>query len=74
MGIGVAYALSPRFTAVGQYGLMGYRSVSNKVGGNDAGSDSSFNFGVNTVGSSSLSFGSGTVFNVGIYYTFKTAQ
>jgi len=73
LGIGVAYALSPRFTAVGQYGLLGYQSVNNKVGGNDAGTDSGFNFGVNTVGSSALPFGSGTVFNVGIYYTFKPA-
>lgn len=74
LGVGIAYALSPRFTAVGQYGLMGYQSVSSKVAGNDAGSNSSFNFGVNTVGSSTLSQGngSGAVFNIGIYYTFKT--
>jgi hypothetical protein len=71
LGIGVAYALSPRFTAVGQYGLLGYQSVKNKTSGNDAGTDSSFNFGVNTVGST-LSVGNGSgVFNVGIYYTFK---
>jgi hypothetical protein len=73
VGIGVAYALSPRFTAVGQYGLLGFQSVSNKIAGNDAGTDSGFNFGVNTVGSSALPFASGTVFNVGIYYTFKPA-
>src|SRR6478609_3079925 len=66
VGVGVAYALSPRFTAVGQYGLLGYKSVKNKVAGNDAGTDSDFNFGVNTVGT-------GSVFNVGIYYTFKPA-
>ncbi len=74
VGIGVAYALSPKFTAVGQYGLLGFQSVNNKVGGNDAGSDSSFDFGVNTVGSSALSQGngSGAVFNVGIYYTFMS--
>ncbi len=73
LGVGVAYALSPRFTAVGQYGLMGYQSTTNKVDGNNTGTDSSFNFGVNTVGSSTLSQGngSGAVFNVGIYYTFK---
>lgn len=67
LGVGVAYALSPRFTAVGQYGLLRYQSVSNKVGGNDAGTDSTFDFGFNTVGT-------GSVFNIGIYYTFKQAQ
>jgi hypothetical protein len=72
IGIGVAYALSPRFTAVGQYGLMGYKSVNNKVAGNDTGTDSGFDIGVNTVGGSSFAQGngSGSVFNVGIYYTF----
>jgi hypothetical protein len=76
LGIGVAFALSPRFTAVGQYGLMGYQSISSKSNGTDTGTDSSFNFGVNTVGSSTLSQGngSGAVFNVGIYYTFKPAR
>lgn len=73
LGVGVAYALSPRFTAVGQYGLMGYQTTSFKTGGNSNGSESSFNFGVNTVGSSTLSQGngSGAVFNIGIYYTIK---
>jgi hypothetical protein len=72
LGIGVAYALSPRFTAVGQYGLLGFQSVSFESGGTDAGDESSFDFGVNTVGSSSFSQGngSGSVFNIGIYYTF----
>ena len=65
LGAGVAYALSPRFTAVGQYGVLGYQSVSNKVAGNNAGSTSSLNFNVNTVGT-------GSVFNIGLYYTFKT--
>src|SRR5882672_9577599 len=37
LGVGVAYALSPRFTAVGQYGLMGYQSTSSKINGNDNG-------------------------------------
>lgn len=71
LGVGVAYALSPRFTALGQYGLMGYQSTTSKVGGNNAGTESSFNFGVNTVGSSTLSQGngSGAVFNIGLYYT-----
>lgn len=74
VGIGVAYALSPKFTAVGQYGLLGYQSVNNEVAGNDAGSDSGFDIGVNTVGGSSFAQGngSGSVFNVGIYYTFMT--
>jgi hypothetical protein len=73
VGIGVAYALSPRFTAVGQYGLFGFQTSKYKLEGEDAGSDSSFDFGVNTVGYSSPSQGngSGAVFNIGIYYTFK---
>lgn len=74
IGIGVTYALSPRFTAVGQYGLMGYSSVSNKNNdGEKTSTDSNFDFGVNTVGGSTLSQGngSGAVFNIGIYYTIK---
>ncbi len=67
LGAGVAYALSPRFTAVGQYGVLGYQSVKDKVAGVDAGTTSGFNFGVNTVGT-------GSVFNVGLYYTLKTAE
>lgn len=71
LGIGVAYALSPRFAAVGQYGLMGFQSLNFKNNGSDAGSRSSFDLGVNTVGSSTLiqGNGSGAVFNIGIYYT-----
>ncbi len=74
IGVGIAYALSPRFTAVGQYGLFGFQSVNNKVNGNDAGSNSSFDFGVNTVGGGTLGQGngSGSVFNIGLYYTFIT--
>ena len=74
IGVGVAYALSPRFTAVGQYGLLGYQTSTNKVAGTTTGSVDSFSFGVNSVGSSTLSQGngSGAVFNIGIYYTFKT--
>jgi hypothetical protein len=73
LGIGIAYALSPRFTAVGQYGLMGYQTLTSKQAGATTGTDSSFNFGVNTVGSGTLSQGngSGAVFNIGLYYTFK---
>lgn len=73
IGVGVAFALSPRFTAVGQYGLLGYRSVSNEVEGTDSGSESGFDIGVNTVGGSSFvqGNGSGAVFNIGIYYTIK---
>jgi hypothetical protein len=72
LGIGVAYALSPRFTAVGQYGLLGFNSYNYKSNGTDQGSTSSFDLGVNTVGSSTLSQGngSGSVFNIGLYYTF----
>jgi len=76
LGFGIAYALSPRFTAVGQYGLVGYRSITNKVDGNNAGSSSGFDFGVNTIGSSSFSQGngSGSVFNIGLYYTLKQSN
>jgi len=63
VGIGVAYGLSPRFTAVGQYGLLGFRSTKDKVDGDEVSTDTSFDFGVNTIG--------GSVFNIGIYYTFK---
>jgi hypothetical protein len=67
LGAGVAYALSPRFTAVGQYGVLGFQSVTNKVAGTTTGTVSSFNFGVNTVGT-------GSVFNIGLYYTLKKAS
>jgi outer membrane protein len=64
LGIGVCYALSPRFSILGQYGLLGWSSIGNKdKDGNKLGTSSDFDFGVNTV--------SGSVFNVGIYYTFK---
>ncbi len=72
IGVGVAFALSPRFTAVGQYGLLGYTSTTSKDNdGNKTSTDSSLDFGVNTVGGSTLSQGngSGAVFNIGIYYT-----
>jgi hypothetical protein len=74
VGIGVALALSPRFTAVGQYGLLGFSSVSNKNNdGEKTSTDSSFDFGVNTIGGNTFvqGNGSGSVFNIGIYYTIK---
>jgi len=72
LGVGMAFALSPRWTAVGQYGLLGYTSVNYKQDGEDAGKESDFSLGVNTVGSSSFvqGNGSGAVFNIGLYYTF----
>jgi hypothetical protein len=72
VGVGMAYALSPRWTAVGQYGLVGYQSVSYKQDGEKTSETSDFNFGVNTVGSSSFAQGngSGAVFNIGLYFTF----
>jgi hypothetical protein len=63
VGVGVAYALSPRFTAVGQYGLLGFQSTKDKLDGEETTKDSSFDFGVNTTG--------GSVFNIGLYYTIK---
>ena len=72
LGVGIAYALSPRFTAVGQYGLMGYQTVSSKTAGIDNGTNSTFSFGANTTGGSALTFGNAApVFNIGLYYTFK---
>jgi len=72
LGVGMAFALSPRWTAVGQYGLLGYTSVKFKQDGTETSKESDFNFGVNTVGSSSFvqGNGSGAVFNIGLYYTF----
>ena len=63
IGVGVAYALSERFTAVGQYGLFGFRSIKEEVDGDEVDKQTDFGFGMNTVG--------GSVFNIGIYYTFK---
>lgn len=63
VGVGVAYALSPKFTAVGQYGLLGFQSTKDKVDGDEVSKATDFDFGVDTTG--------GSVFNVGIYYTFK---
>jgi hypothetical protein len=63
LGTGVAYALSPKFTILGQYGLLGFQSTKDKVDGDEVSKDTSFDFGMNTTG--------GSVFNVGIYYTFK---
>jgi hypothetical protein len=39
LGVGMAYALSPRWTAVGQYGLLGYSSVTYKENGNETGKE-----------------------------------
>ena len=73
LGVGMAFALSPRWTAVGQYGLLGYTSTTHKQDGSETGKESDFNLGVNTVGSSSFvqGNGSGAVFNIGLYYTFS---
>jgi hypothetical protein len=76
LGVGVAYALSPRFTAVGQYGVLGYSSAKYERAGEEYATENDFNFGVNSVGASSFSQGngSGSVFNIGIYYTFVTVK
>ena len=62
IGVGVAYAIAPRFNLVGQYGILGWQSVKTTSEGNDISTDSNFGLNVNTTGTS--------VFNVGIYYTF----
>ena len=65
LGIGIAYAFSPRFTAVAQYGLAGFSSIAYKNNdGNKTNTVTAFDVGVNTVGT-------GSVFNIGLYYTFK---
>jgi len=72
LGIGIAYALAPRVTVVGQYGLFGFTTTTDKNdNGDKVGSDSGFDFGVNTIGAGSFKQGnqSGSVFNIGIYYT-----
>jgi len=72
LGVGIAYALSPRVTAVGQYGLFGFTSTTDKDNdGDKTDSNSGFDFGVNTIGAGSFTQGngSGSVFNIGIYYT-----
>ncbi len=61
LSLGAAYAVSKTFTAVAQYGLLGYSYSSVKV--NNIKSEES-NFGINV---NSL----GPVFNVGLYWTFK---
>ena len=65
LGAGVAYALSPRFTAVGQYGFLSFASTTDKTNGTKTGTTSTFNFGANTLG---------PVLNIGLYYTLKTAN
>lgn len=71
LGVGIAYAFSDRFTAVGQYGLVGFSSSTSKDNNSNVMHTSGFDFGVNTVGSSILHEGnnSGSVFNIGLYYT-----
>lgn len=65
LGIGIAYALSPRFTAVAQYGLAGFSSIGYKDKDNKLiNTVTKFDVGINTVGT-------GSVFNIGLYYTFK---
>lgn len=62
LNVGLAFPLGEKFTAVGKYGLLGYSSTTNKddVGVKQS-SNSVFGFNVNSLGS---------VFNVGLYYTF----
>jgi outer membrane protein len=61
VGTGISYAIAPRFTIMGEYGLLSFSSVGYKNNdGDKTHTESDFGFGVNTLG---------TVFNVGIYYT-----
>lgn len=61
---GFGYALSPRWTVVGSLAVLGFTSESNKINGGDPAKATNFALGFNTLGSP---------FNVGLYYTFKTA-
>ena len=74
LGFGVAYNITPRFTAVGQYGVLGYSSTTYKNDGEEYATQNDFGLGVNTVGSGSFvqGNGSGAVFNIGLYYTLST--
>lgn len=71
LGIGLAYAITDRFTLVGQYGLVGFNSVTKTDEPGNKNISSGFDFGVNTVGAAKLTQGngSGSVFNIGLYYT-----
>lgn len=60
--IGAAFAVAPRFGIVGEYGLLSYSTTATSVNGNETTTATTFDFGVNTLG---------TPFTVGIYYTFK---
>ena len=63
---GFAYSLSPRITAVGSFGLIGYSTqVTSPSGGGSNTVESGFDMNLSTLGNR---------FTVGIYYTFKGAK
>jgi len=63
---GFAYALSPRITAVGSFGLIGYSTeIVSPNGGGPNTVRSGFDMNLSTLGNR---------FTVGIYYTFKGAK
>ncbi len=59
ISLGAAFALSSRFTAVGQYGLLGYSTKTTKHDSDEV-TESNLGLNINSLG---------PVFNVGIYYT-----
>ena len=61
VSLGAAYAVSKRFTVVGQYGLFGYTSQTVESGPNKN-EINNLGFNINALG---------PVFNVGLYWTFK---
>jgi len=61
LSLGAAFAVSSKFTAVAQYGLLGYTSQTTKNGDNET-TDSNFGININSLG---------PVFNVGLYYTLN---
>lgn len=61
LNAGFAYALSPRFTAVGSVGVLGYNSTTYKYEVGPDRVDSGFGLDLNTLGNR---------FTIGLYYTF----
>jgi hypothetical protein len=59
ISLGAAFAVSSKFTAVAQYGLLGYSSQTVEMGDTET-TDTNFGININSLG---------PVFNVGLYYT-----
>ncbi len=62
LNAGFGYALSPRWTVVGQFAALGFSANREKTGSFDPVKYTNISLGANTLG---------VPFNVGLYYTFK---